>query len=284
MEPLAAAYERCRRLHRVHGRTYYLATRLLPAWKRRHVHALYGFTRHADDIVDGRLPVAERRRRLDAWAEAFLAGDGAGDPLLPAVLHTVRVFDIDLAEFRRFFDSMAMDLTVREYRTYDDLLGYMAGSAAAIGAMMLPVLGTADRAAALGPARELGLAFQLTNFIRDVGEDVERGRVYLPAEDLARFGVTRADLEAATAAGRASEPIRELVAFEVGRARAHYARAATGIPLLEASSQPCIRAAYRVYGAILDEIGRAGCDVFTRRATVSRRRRLALAAAALASA
>ena len=144
MEPLTAAYERCRRLHRAHGRTYYLATRLLPAWKRRHVHALYGFTRYADDIVDGALPVPERRRRLGAWAEAFLAGQGTGDPLLPAVLHTVRVFDIDLGEFRRFFDSMAMDLTVRAYRTYDDLLGYMAGSAAAIGAMMLPVLGTTD--------------------------------------------------------------------------------------------------------------------------------------------
>src|SRR5436190_7902588 len=164
MEPLAVAYERCRRLHRRHGRTYYLATRLLPAWKRRHVHALYGFTRYADDIVDGRLPVAERQRRLAALAEAFLAGDGSADPLLPAVLHTVRVFDIDLGEFRRFLDSMAMDLTVREYRTYGDLLGYMAGSAAAVGAMMLPVLGTADRSAALGPARELGLAFQLTNF------------------------------------------------------------------------------------------------------------------------
>ena len=108
--------------------------------------------------------------------------------------------------------------------------------------------------------------------------------MYLPAEDLARFGVTRADLAAATATGRASAAIRGLVAFEVDRARAHYARAAPGIPLLEPSSQPCIRAAYRVYGAILDEIERAGCDVFTRRATVSRRRRLALAAAALASA
>ena len=284
MEPLAAAYERCRRLHRRHGRTYYLATRLLPAWKRRHVHALYGFTRYADDIVDGRLPVAERRRGLAALTEAFLTGDGSADPLLPAVLHTVRVFDIDLGEFRRFLDSMAMDLTVREYRTYDDLLGYMAGSAAAVGAMMLPVLGTADRSAALGPARELGLAFQLTNFIRDVGEDVERGRVYLPAEDLARFGVTRADLSAAVAAGRAGRPIRELVAFEVARARAHYARAVPGIALLDASSQPCIRAAYRVYGAILDEVERAGCDVFTRRAIVPRHRRLALAASALASA
>jgi len=275
MEPLAVAYERCRRLHRRHGRTYYLATRLLPAWKRRHVHALYGFTRYADDIVDGRLPVAERRRGLAALTEAFLTGDGSADPLLPAVLHTVRVFDIDLGEFRRFLDSMAMDLTVREYRTYDDLLGYMAGSAAAVGAMMLPVLGTADRSAALGPARELGLAFQLTNFIRDVGEDVDRGRVYLPAEDLARFGVTRADLSAALSTGLAGRPIRELVAFEVARAREHYARAVPGVALLDASSQPCIRAAYRVYGAILDEVERAGCDVFTRRAIVPRHRRLA---------
>src|ERR1700750_2842545 len=114
--PLAAAYDRCRELHRRHGRTYYLATRLLPAWKRRHVHALYGFTRYADEIVDrtGDLAPQERADQLTAWTRSFLAGLAGApteDPLLPAVLHTIRVFDLSLTDFSSFLDSMAMDLT-----------------------------------------------------------------------------------------------------------------------------------------------------------------------------
>src|SRR5690349_3190307 len=240
-EPLASAYERCRELHKRHGRTYYLATRLLPAWKRRHVHALYGFTRYADDIVDQRsvLSVVERKARLEAWSAGFLAGlagEPVVDPLLPAVLHTIEVFDIDRDDFATFLRSMAMDLTVTRYATYADLLSYMDGSAAVIGTMMLPILGSSDPAAAREPARQLGLAFQLTNFVRDVAEDLDRGRVYLPQADLDRFGVTTEDLAAAVADERATPAIKELVAFEVQRARKHYAAAAAGIPLLERSS------------------------------------------------
>src|SRR5439155_11185611 len=118
-------------------------------------------------------------------------------------------------DFAAFLRSMAMDLTVTSYDTYDDLLGYMSGSAAAIGTMMLPILGARDLAAAREPARQLGLAFQLTNFIRDVAEDLDRGRIYLPLKDLAEFGVTPEDL----AARQATRPVRELIAFEVDRAR-----------------------------------------------------------------
>ena len=286
MESLAASYDRCRQLHRQHGRTYYLATRLLPGWKRRHVHALYGFTRYADEIVD-RAPGDGRAARLADWSSRFLAGlDGepVDDPLLPAVLHTIRVFDLDLVDFRKFLASMAMDLEVTSYPSYADLLGYMDGSAAVIGTMMLPILESADPAAAREPARQLGLAFQLTNFIRDVSEDLDLGRVYLPAEDLARFGVTPADLKAAQAAGTAPEPVRELVAFEVQRARRHYERAAPGVPMLAPASQACIRAAYRLYGGILDEVEKLDYDVFSRRARVPRRRRLAVALASVGTA
>src|SRR5690242_7024908 len=244
-EPLASAYERCRELHKRYGRTYYLATRLLPAWKRHHVHALYGFTRYADEIVDRTedLPTPERARKLADWSAEFLLGlDGhpTADPLLPAVLHTIQLFDIDRDDFRCFLASMAMDLTVPEYATYADLLDYMEGST--------------DRAAAREPARQLGLAFQLTNFIRDVAEDLDRGRVYLPAEDLAAFDVAPVDLERARMAGRSSDKIRDLIAFVVQRARGHYRAAAPGIALLAPSSQGCIRAAYHIYGGSLDEI------------------------------
>jgi phytoene synthase len=275
---LAASYNRCRELHKRHGRTYYLATRLLPSWKRRHVHALYGFARYADEIVDGThaLPPAERTARLADWGDRFRAG-ATDDPLLPAVLHTVAVFDLDPVDFEAFLNSMAMDLTVTAYPTYDDLLRYMEGSAAVIGTMMLPILGSSDPAAAREPARQLGLAFQLTNFIRDVADDLDRGRVYLPDEDLATFGVTRADLERRVA----TPPIRALIRYEVRRARVHYRAAAPGIPLLDRGSQGCMRTAYRLYGGILDEVVAADYDVFARRARVPNRRRVAVAVRSL---
>ncbi|QDY05930.1 phytoene/squalene synthase family protein [Micromonospora sp. HM134] len=283
---LTAAYARSRELHKHHGRTYYLATRLLPAWKRRHVHALYGFTRYADEIVDRTedLPPAERAALLDAWGSRFVAGlhgEPVDDPLLPAVLHTIAVFDLDRADFASFLRSMAMDLTVMSYPTYDDLLDYMEGSAAVIGTMMLPILGSSDPAAAREPARQLGFAFQLTNFIRDVAEDLDRGRTYLPDEDLAKFNVTREDLLAARAAGRSTDRIRDLIEYEVTRAQAHYAAAAPGITLLAPASQACMRTAYALYGGILDEVAAQDYDVFVQRAVVPQRRRLAVAAKAL---
>jgi phytoene synthase len=287
---LAASYAYCRRLHRHHGRSYYLATRLLPAWKRPHVHALYGFTRHADEIVDrtDRLPVLERTRALRDWSDRFQAGrsgDAGDDPILPAVLHTIAAFEMDPDDFASFLKSMAMDLDVTRYQTYAELLAYMEGSAAVIGTMMLPILTsadpaadpTADPAASRGCARELGLAFQLTNFIRDIGEDLERDRIYLPREDMDRFGVGEADLVGAVARRRVTPPVRALVRFEIERARAHYAAAAPGVTLLAGASQRCIRAAYYLYGGILDEVARAEDDPFVRRAVVSRRHRLAIA-------
>ena len=278
-QTLGAAYERCRQLHARHGRTYYLATLLLPRWKRRHVHALYGFTRYADEIVDdldSTLDGAGQAAALRAWGERFFAGlRGApcDDPVLPAVLHTVRAFDLDVADFEKFLGSMAMDLHTDGYATYDDLLAYMEGSAAVIGTMMAPILESSDPPAAAEHARQLGLAFQLTNFIRDIGEDLDRGRVYLPAEDLARFGVGRADL----AAAQASPAVAELVAFEIERARAHYRAAEPGIELLAPSSQPCIRVAFDLYGGILDEVERAGYQVLANRVRVPRHRRLGVA-------
>ena len=287
-DELDRAYERCRALHTRHGHTYYRATRLLPAWKRRHVHALYGFARTADEIVDAvdGAPAAVRAERLAAWGRAFeagLAGRTVDDPVLVAVLHTIAVFDLDPTDFTLFLRSMAMDLTVSSYDTYDDLLGYMEGSAAVIGAMMLPVLGTVDRAQAIGPARELGRAFQLTNFIRDVAEDLRRGRVYLPQSDLRAFGVTTEGLTAAVAAGSATGEIKDLIRYEVSRAREHYRAAAPGIDLLVPGSRACMRTAYRLYQGILDEIERADGDVIRRRARVPVARRAAIVAACLAS-
>lgn len=296
MNALDLAYEQCRRVHRRSGRTYYLATRLLPAWKRRHVHALYGVARYADEIVDNteQRDLASRREALARWSSAVLCGlsgrpvadDLPGAALFPALLHTVRVFDLRIQDFRVFYESMAMDLTVGSYETYQDLLGYMEGSAAAIGTLMLPILqapaaGPApDHSEAREPARQLGFAFQLTNFIRDVAEDLERGRVYLPAEDLDLFGVRVADLQRACLTRRNSPAVAALIQYEVARARNHYMAAAPGIDLLAASSRPAIRAASLMYQGILDTIERQEHDVFARRAVVSTGSRLRLVARA----
>jgi phytoene synthase len=287
MPRVAAAYARCRDLHRRHGRTYYLATRLLPATKRPHVHALYGFTRYADEIVDAMdgQSSAERVRRLHDWSRRFragLAGEPVDDPILPAVLHTIATYDLDRRDFTAFLTSMAMDLDVRRYDDYDALLSYMEGSAAVIGTMMLPILDPVDRALAREPARQLGLAFQLTNFIRDVAEDLERDRVYLPLADLAMFGLSPGDLREAAGRGTvgrgtAGRALRALIRFEVARARGHYAAAAPGVPMLATTSQACIRAAYHLYSGILDEVERSDYDVFARRAVVPRGRRLTTA-------
>lgn len=272
---LEASYERCRVLNKRHGTTYYWSTLVLPRGRRPHVWAIYGFCRHADDIVDdlGPAPVAARAAALAALGDRLFAGLAAGrsdDPVLAAVVHTAGAFGIDPGCFRRFLASMAMDLTVDRYETWGDLLGYMDGSAAVIGEMVLPVLDPLA-AEAVGPARDLGLAFQLTNFLRDVGEDLDRGRVYLPQEDLRRFG--------ADPRRRAADEAWQAVArFEVERCRALYRSAEEGLALLPPASARCVGAARALYEGILDRIEAAGYDVFSRRATVPTWRKATTAA------
>jgi 15-cis-phytoene synthase len=262
---LDASYARCRELNKAYGTTYYAATFVLPRVKRHHVHALYGFCRYADDIVDdlGPVPVDVREKALADFGERFFAdlADGdSDDPVLKAVVHTVKAFSIDPGCFGRFLRSMTMDLTVASYDTFDDLLDYMDGSAAVIGEMMLPILEPSSPAAA-PHARDLGIAFQLTNFLRDVSEDLDRGRVYLPQEDVRRFGASPGER-------RVSASWRELMRYEIARTREYYASADQGIPYLPAASARCIGAARRLYSAILDRIEAADYDVFTRRARV----------------
>ena len=272
---LDSAYDECRRLNAEHGRTYYLATLLLPARKRPAVHALYAFARYADDIVDvGDSSPTETRARLDGLEAAFF--DGSDDhPVVMAVRDTVQRWHIPLDLFSAFFASMRMDLDVTEYATWEDLCDYMYGSAAVIGLQMLPILEPAPGMSAVAApyAADLGRAFQLTNFIRDVGEDLRRGRVYLPKEDLAAFAVARADLES----GVVSSDARRLLAFEVQRARELFRRAEPGIRLLHPTSRDCIRTALTLYRGILDEVERNDYAVLDRRAQVGVMRRASVA-------
>jgi len=274
---LDESYRRCRELNRRYGTTYYWSTYLLPRITRHHVHALYGFCRYADDIVDdlGPVPVADREAALTAFGDRFFADLERGrseDPVLKAVVHTVRAFDIDPDCFRRFLHSMAMDLTTDRYEHYEDLLVYMDGSAAVIGEMMLPILEPSSPAA-LAPARDLGNAFQLTNFLRDIAEDADRGRVYVPQEDIRRFGAGGAWDER-----RVTPQFRALLRFEIGRTRALYASADLGVGLLPPASARCISGARELYSGILGRIEAADYDVWSTRVRVPTWRKLAVAA------
>ncbi len=275
---LDESYEECRRLNKRYGSTYYWSTYLLPRVKRHHVHALYGFCRYADDIVDdlGPAPVTERDQALRAFGERFFVDLERGtsdDPVLKAVVHTVRAFAIDPDCFHRFLRSMAMDLSIASYETWEDLLGYMDGSAAVIGEMMLPILEPPSPALALGPARALGNAFQLTNFLRDIAEDLDRGRVYVPQADIRKF-----DAESAFAERRVTPGLVDLLQFEIERCRELYAVAELGDELLPPSSARCIAGARALYSRILERIEAQGYDVFAGRARVPTREKLAVAA------
>jgi phytoene synthase len=282
---LRDAYTACRALHAHHGKTYFLATRLLPPAKRPFVHALYGFARYADEIVDDLDSTMGPQQRADAlgrWGDQVLADLARGhstDPIARALVDTALRFAIPHEHFADFLASMRMDLTVTEYATFDELAVYVHGSAAVIGREMVHVLGTTDPAdlpEALARADDLGVAFQLANFIRDVGEDLDRGRVYLPLDELAEFAVTRADLER-----RVLTPqVRLALEAQVRRVRRLQAQADPGIALLRPEAQPCIRAASDLYCGIVDAVEDIDYQVFTHRATVGNGRRARVAGGA----
>ncbi|MGW1183637.1 phytoene/squalene synthase family protein [Streptomyces drozdowiczii] len=282
---LRLAYSRCRELNARHGRTYFLATRLLPPERRSAVHALYGFARWADDIVDDldrHQEPAERDRlllRLERDLARGLATGTGDEPVVRAVADTAARYGIGHGLFADFMSSMRADLTVTDYPTYADLETYVHGSAAVIGLQMVPVLGTVvPREEAEPHAAALGVAFQLTNFMRDVGEDLDRGRVYLPGDLLASHGVDRALLEWSRRTGRGDTRIRAALVAAAAMTREVYRTAEPGIAMLDPRVRPCIRAAYTLYGGILDVIAEQDYRVLHRRAVVPRRRRAATAA------
>jgi phytoene synthase len=280
-QALQESYQECKRLNSLHGKTYYLATLLLPKNKRPYVHALYGFARYADEIVDdlaSTLSPQEKADALRSWSTGVLEDLKKGtstDHIGRALVDTARKFDIPHQHFVDFLHSMEMDLTVTEYQDYDALLEYVYGSAAVIGLEMVPVLGYSDQRA-FEAAKKLGIAFQLANFIRDVSEDLDRGRVYLPLDELARFGVNRAMLER-----RVLTPeIVEALKFQIARVRSLQDEADVGIAYLDKTSRPCIRAASELYCGIVDEVEAIGYDVFDKRAKTSTGRRARVAGAA----
>jgi 15-cis-phytoene synthase len=265
---LYSAYTTCRRMQRRHDPTYYWATMRLPQEVRPAVHALYGFVRGADQIVDGpdRSPdPAERRRALDRWQAELDAGVARGfssHPVIAALVDAGRRHNLPLSELSIYMDSMRLDCGPVRVATRAELDGYMRGSAGAVGLIMAPLL---DVPPELHHAvAKLGTAFQLTNFIRDVREDFELDRIYLPAEDRARLGVSVQDI----AEQRSTPGFRALLAEEVTRAREAFATTASLDYVIHPATRPGVRLARTVYERVLDRIEALGFDVLRNRVRV----------------
>ena len=274
---LRASYLRCKRINSEHGKTYYLATLLLPPAKRPYVHSLYAFARYADEIVDSLddQPVAQRSAALTELADRFftdLARGSSEHPVCAATVDTALRWNIPTAHLEAFIESMQMDLHIGHYDTYADLEKYVYGSAAVIGLQMVPILEPSSERA-YGYAKDLGYAFQLANFIRDVGEDLDRERIYLPLDELAQFGVTAADVRSRVV----TDQFREALKFQIARVRRLESASRPGIELLSPDSQPCIETARILYCGIVDEVEKNDYQVFTTRAKVPLGRRLAVA-------
>lgn len=303
---LASAYAHCRRVAARHGSSFTLAARLLPADERPAVHALYAFARSVDDFVDtpppGSAP-ADVARRLDRLRSAVASAlaqrptaprqragaalPGIDERIAAAFLDSARRLGIDPEYIDAFLRSMRMDVPGTEshtsrYRTMTELHRYMHGSAEVIGLQMLPVLGAGPDAAE--PAAALGTAFQMTNFLRDVGEDLDRGRIYLPLDEFAAFGVDENLLARTRRTGEPDARVRAALAHFIALARASYRSAAPGIAMLDTRPRMCVGAAIAVYSEILGAIEASGYRVFDRRIVVPRRRRYPLAVRAAATA
>jgi phytoene synthase len=262
-EVLERAYDYCKALTKSHSRTFYLAASLLPRAERRAVYALYGFCRVTDDLVDR--ADGPSQPDLDAWRQRALAAHPASDdPVTLAWADTRARYGIPRRYAEQLMEGVACDLAQTRYATFEDLAAYCYGVASTVGLMAMYIVGFAGERA-IPYAVKLGIALQLTNILRDVGEDWRAGRCYLPQEELAAHGLTEADV----AAGRVDGRWRAFLRFQIARNRRLYAEALPGIALLGPAGRLAVAAAAELYRAILDDIEAHDGDVFHRRAHVS---------------
>ena len=277
-----AAYERCRVIAREEARNFYYGFVLLPPERRAAMYAAYAFSRRCDDSVDGPEPLETKMTAIGARREE-LAACYAGtppedDPVLVALADTVRRFEIPERHLTYLIDGCEMDLTIDRYATFADLRGYCDRVAGAVGLVSLWIFGFSDDDA---PARaeELGVGMQLVNIMRDVAEDAEAGRIYLPADEMAEMGVTEADL----GAGRMTPELRDLMRAQGQRARAYLVRGERLLPMLDRRSRMCVAMLSRTYREVLRTLEQRGYDVFAGRASLSAPKKITLMAKTSAS-
>jgi phytoene synthase len=262
------------------SRSFYFATRFFPHELSRSAHAIYWFCRHTDDLVDECATAEQGRRDLEEWASALertLSGETPADPILQVFQDTMMRFQIPHEYPRELLEGMRMDLDCVRYESFPALRVFCYRVASVVGLMMSHIIGF--RPGALEYAVDLGIAMQLTNILRDVGEDLRRGRIYLPADEMRMFGYTEADLRAHAK----NRHFLELMKFQVARARRYYQRALPGIELLDPAGRFAVRIAADVYCEILGQIERSGYDVFENRAVVPATRKYWISARAMAA-
>jgi phytoene synthase len=275
--PLEADYALCRAIQRRHGKSYYFATLFFPPDIRRAVFALYGFVRVPDQWVDcpdtaDKAELAKRLDRYQAELMRALQGEPVDQPVLRAFAEVMRQYQIPIRYPLDFLQAMRMDLYRTRYETLDELQTYIWGSASVVGVMMCYIMRSTE-AETLRLAAQMGTAMQMTNFLRDIGEDWQRGRIYLPQAELRAFGIT----ESHFAEGRVDKPFVEMMRFQIERCRRWYAEAERGIVQLPREAQFAVLLGSRLYARILDAIERLHYDVFRHRAHTSRGEKLRLA-------
>lgn len=275
---LLASYRSAETVARSRSNFYYSFV-VLPSNKRRAFCAVYAFMRYCDDISDGNESYGSKQIQLRDWRsqlDAVFANNVGENPILPAFRDTVTNFSIPAQYFHWIIDGAEMDLDVVQYETFQDLYQYCFNVASAVGLVCLQIFGFSDERAK-EYAEKCGIAFQLTNILRDVKEDAENGRIYLPKEDLGKFGYTAEDLRQ----GVVDERFRKLMKFEVERAREYYAAARNLLPMVDSSSRPALWAMIKIYESILDRIEKQQYDVFSKRIRLSGAEKTAIAIKAL---
>jgi phytoene synthase len=276
---LAELYQKAAAATAEGSKSFYFATRFFPADLAAAAHAVYWFCRHTDDLVDECPSIEEGRRQLEAWAALLAKAEKSAvdDPVLTVFLDTARRYQIPLEYPFELIEGMRMDLNRTRYETFEELRVFCYRVASVVGLMMCWVIGfenPADRERAAPYAIDLGIGLQLTNILRDVGEDLGRQRVYLPGEDLRRFGYSEDDLRAQ----RRNDAFAELMRFQAGRARSYYERGNAGIPLLHHRGRFAVKVASDVYQEILNRVEASHFDVFQNRTVVPAARKYWLTA------
>jgi 15-cis-phytoene synthase len=264
---LEESYQRCCQIARRTAKNFYYSFLVMPREKRRAMCAIYAFMRRSDDIADSAANPAVALAGLRQWraqVDEALRGDEAADPILPALVDTVRRYAIPHHHFHELLDGTEMDQTATRYATFDDLYKYCYRVASAVGLVVLPIFGYEDKAA-LPPAEACGIGFQLTNILRDVKEDARLGRIYLPREDLEKFGVSESDIMN----GNATPQFQELMKFEAARAHEFYEKAKPLLKMIDADSRGTLAVMISIYGGILQKIEESNFAVFDGRIRLS---------------
>jgi phytoene synthase len=281
-EFIAEGVRGCKAITRRYGTSYYFATQFFPREVREGIYAAYAFARIPDEIVDGRQKSsrAENLRQLENWRERWRAATAAGgsdDAVMNSIVHHFAKFGIPAEDCEAFLNSMFMDEERSRYETYSELEQYMYGSAGVIGLMVTRIVGYSDEKA-FEHAVKLGYAFQLTNFLRDIREDFEDlGRVYMPQDEMRRFGVSDDDISS----GNYDERFVEFMKFQIERNRQVYREALPGIRMLARRGRLAVTISYVLYSAILKEIERASYNIYKGRVRTNGRQKLWLSAKAL---